>query len=288
MRCTSTTQLGLGAVLAIGALLALATAGAGLAVRAPSSSHTFADEIGDASGAPDIDRVNLVTNDNVSVTIGMQIANRSGFSGLDWYSIALDTDSSPSTGGGGDYGVAGADYVIDVSQAGARLMFWNGVAYELADPQPVIPTMWIEGYGPALRISRGALGDPARLGVMLRTTDGARVDLAPDAGPWAYTVLPLALTAGKVALRHSRDGSRLVAQTEILRSDFEAPLAEGAVRCSARVGAATLVGRGRFAHGLAVCTWRIPRNARGHRVRGGIAATFQGATARRDFSVLVD
>jgi len=279
---------GISVVLALGALLALATAGAGQAARTPSSSHTFADEIGDASGAPDIDGVNLVTNDNVSVTIGMQIANRSGFSGLDWYSIALDTDSSPITGGGGEYGVSGADYVIDVSQSGARLMFWNGVAYELADPQPVIPTMWIAGYGPALRISRGALGDPTTLGVMLRTTDGARVDLAPDAGAWPYTVLPLALTAGKAALRYSRDGSRLVAQTEILRSDFDAPLAEGAVRCTARVGAATLTGRGRFAHGLAVCTWRLTKSARGHRLRGGVAATFQGATARRGFSVLVD
>lgn len=268
-------------------LLVLATATAGQSARTPSSSHTFADESGDASDAPDIGGVNLVTNDNVSVTIGMEIANRSGFSGLDWYSIALDTDTSPSTGGGGDYGVAGADYVIDVAQVGARLMFWNGGAYQLADPQPVIPTMWIEGYGPALRISRGALGDPERIGVMFRTTEGAHVDLAPDAGAWTYTVLPLALTAGRVAVSYSRHGSKLVAATEILRSDFEAPLAEGAVRCNARVGAATLAGQGRFAHGLAVCTWRLTKSARGHRVRGGVAATFQGVTARRGFSVLV-
>jgi hypothetical protein len=147
--------------------------------------------------------------------------------------------------------------------------------------------MWIEGYGPALRISRGALGDPKTLGVTFRTTDGGHVDLAPDAGAWTYTVHPLALTAGKVALRYLHHGSWLVAETEILRSDFEAPLAEGAVGCNARVGAATLVGRGRFAHGLAVCTWRLPKSARGHRVRGGVAATFQGVTARRGFSVFV-
>jgi hypothetical protein len=275
-----------GALLA-GTLLVLATAVAGHATRALSSNHSFADEIDDASGAPDIAGVNIVTNDNVSITIGMQIANRSAFSGLDWYSIALDTDSRRITGGGSDYGVAGADYVIDVSQVGARLMFWNGGAYELADPQPVIPTMWVEGYGPALRISRGALGDPESFGVMLRTTDGSRVDLAPDAGAWTYTVLPLELTAGRVAVRYARHGSRLVAETEIVRSDFEAPLAEGAVRCNARVGASTLAGTGRFTRGLAVCTWRLPKSARGHRVRGGVTATFQGVTARRAFSALI-
>ena len=274
-----------GALLLVGAVLA--SAGAGHAARAPSSNHGYADAVDDALGAPDIGDVNLITNDNVSITIGVDIANRSGFSGLDWYSMAFDTDSSPATGGGSDYGVAGAEYVVDVSDTGARLMFWNGVAYELAFPQPVIPTMWIEGYGPALRIALGALGDPDTFGLALRTTDGARIDFAPDTGTWTYTVLPFELTAGKVTVRSGRHGASLVARTEIVRSDFHVPLAEGAVACSARIAGETLSGRGRFARGLAVCTWRLPKSARGLRVRGGVAATFQGVTARRAFSARV-
>ena len=279
-----TKRRGPAVALLVGALLALGTAGAGHASRGLSSSHRLADEVDDALGAPDLSDPNIVTNDNVSITIGMHIANRSAFSGLDWYSVAFDTDSNLATGGGSDYGVAGAEYVIDVSDAGARLMFWNGGAYELAFPQPVIPTMWVEGYGPALRIARGALGDPESFGVVFRTTDGARVDLAPDSGTWSYTVMPFELTAGRVAVRSTGHGTRLVAETEIVRSDFEAPLAEGAVRCSARIAGETLAGRGRFAGGLAVCTWRLPKSMRGQRVRGGLAATFQGVTARRAFS----
>lgn len=271
-----------GAVLLVGAVLA--SGGVGHAARAPSSNPSYADAVDGALGAPDIGDVNLVTNDNVSITIGIEIANRTAFSGLDWYSVAIDTDSSPATGGGSDYGVVGAEYVIDVSDTGARLMFWNGGAYELAFPQPVIPTMWIEGYGPALRIARGALGDPDRFGLVLRTTDGERVDLAPDAGTWAYTVVPFQLTAGKLTVRSGRHGATLIVETEVLRSDFHTPLAEGAVACSARIAGETLAGRGRFERGLAVCTWRLPKSVRGKPVRGGLTATFQGVTARRAFS----
>jgi hypothetical protein len=276
------TRFGLGALLLVGAVLALSTAGAGRAI-----SRSYDDEVGDSPGAPDIVGGSFVTNDNVSITIGMRVGNRSGFSPLDWYSIAVDADSSPGTGGGSDYGVVGADYVIDVSERGAMLMFWNGSAYELESPQPVIPTIWIAGYGPALRIARAAVGNPKTFALVLRATDGAGVDLAPDTGAWSYTVVPLRLTAGRVAVRSARRGATLVAETEILRSDFGAPLVEGAVTCNAWTAGRTLAGRGRFVHGLAVCTWRLPRGAHGLRVRGGVGATFQGATARRGFRVHV-
>jgi hypothetical protein len=251
-----------------------------------ATSRSYDDDPGDALEAPDISD-SLVTNDNLSITIGMHVGNRSGFSPLDWYSIAFDVDSNRATGGGSDYGVEGAEYVVDVSARGAMLMFWDGAAYELASPQPVIPTIWIEGYGPALRIARSALGDPKSFGIVLRATDGERVDLAPDAGAWTYTVVPLELSAGRVAVRSKRHGATLVAETEIVRSDFGAPLAEGAVRCSARIAGEKLAGHGRFAHGLAVCTWHLPKGTHGRRVRGGVGATFQGVTARRGFSVRV-
>jgi hypothetical protein len=270
------------ALLAAGALVAIVTAGAGDA--APASALSYDDDVEDVLEAPDISAVNLITNDNVSITIGVHIRDRSTFRGLDAYSVALDTDSNPATGGGADYRVAGAEYVVDLAEGSSRLMIWTGSSYELVTPQPLIPTMWIEGYGPVIRIARAALGDPRRVDVVLRTASGLDVDLAPDAGAWSYTVKTLELIPGGLVVGRTQSGTRLVAAMEVLRSDFDAPLDEGAIHCSAKAGGTRLHGRGLFVDQVVVCSWRLPSSVRGRRVSGTVAVTFQGATASRSFN----
>jgi hypothetical protein len=67
------------------------------------------------------------------------------------------------------------------------------------------------------------------------------------------------------------------------RSDFEIALEEGTIRCAAKVGGRSLVGRGAFVDERVACRWRVPKNASGKR----LAVTFQGVTAKRGFSVRV-
>ena len=76
-----------------------ATASVTLATPAGGSAlHSYADSIEDVVTAPDISRSNVVTNDNVVLTIGMHIRDRSSFLEGDAYSIYFDTDSEATTG----------------------------------------------------------------------------------------------------------------------------------------------------------------------------------------------
>ena len=63
-----------------------------------SALSQYDDFIEDVVTAPDVCGANLITNDNVTITMGVHIHDRSGFSALDSYRIHLDTDSSPATG----------------------------------------------------------------------------------------------------------------------------------------------------------------------------------------------
>ena len=74
---------------------------------------------------------------------------------------------------------------------------------------------------------------------------------------------------------------------EVVRSDFEIPLDEGIITCAAKVGGKTLAGRGAFASERVGCMWRVPKTARGKRLRGSVMVTFQGVTAKRSFNVRV-
>src|SRR6266536_6106430 len=64
------------------------------------------------------------------------------------------------------------------------------------------------------------------------------------------------------------------------RSDFE--IEEGTIRCAAKGGGRSLVGRGAFVDERVACRWRLPKNASGKRLAGSVAVTFHGVTAKRD------
>jgi hypothetical protein len=67
-----------------------------------------------------------------------------------------------------------------------------------------------------------------------------------------------------------------VAAMAVERSDFEIALEEGTIRCAAKVGGRSLVGRGAFVDERVACRWRVPKNASGKRLAGSVAVTFQG------------
>ena len=78
-----------------------------------------------------------------------------------------------------------------------------------------------------------------------------------------------------------------VAAMAVERSDFEIAFEEGTIRCAAKVGGRSLVGRGAFVDERVACRWRVPKNASGKRLAGSVGVTFQGVTAKRGFSVRV-
>lgn len=77
-----------------------------LALSAPARTarsaalHRYDDHIEDVVSAPDICAANVVTNDNVAVTMAIHLHDRSTFNPLDSYSVLLDTESNPRRAAG--------------------------------------------------------------------------------------------------------------------------------------------------------------------------------------------
>jgi len=250
-----------------------------------SAFRVYDDRVGDVSTAPDIGVGSIATNDNESITFGLNVRDRSSFEPFDSYSVVIDADSSALTGSVAD---GGGEFLIDVSGRTSALTEWTGSDFELVVPQPRIQSAWMPGYGPAVSIARRGLGDPQRFNFVLESRKGSDRDIAPDIDAWPYRVKPLELTTGKVRVGPARAGGQLRVSMSVIRSDFGVPLAEGVLRCEAAVASKRLRGHALASDGLLTCTWRVPKWGRGRRIRGSVAVTYQHRTASGSFSVLVE
>ena len=67
-----------------------------------------------------------------------------------------------------------------------------------------------------------------------------------------------------------------VAAIAVERSDFEIAFEEGTIRCAAKVGGRSLVGRGAFVDERVACRLRVPKNASGKRLAGSVCGHVPG------------
>jgi hypothetical protein len=243
----------------------------------------YHDSTGETRG-PDICGDNLVTNDNEgTITFGLHITNRNGFAPADAYGVFLDTDLSTATGPGG------ADWRVRIGGDGNPLVSkWNGTDAFVPTEVALSPAVWVREFGgPIFQLNAADIGGAQRFTFVFFATDGANVDGAPNQGAWSYQMTPLVLSAGAVRLDPARSGKTFSARLAVTRSDFAAPLDEGEIACSAKIGARAVSGRGRFAGERVACSFRLPRGTRGKRIIGTISVTFQGVVASRAFSARI-
>jgi hypothetical protein len=260
------------------------------AARCPETSRTLAmrqspstydDTVEDAGAAPDFCAANLITNDNEgAITLALHMHNRAGYQAGDVYELRLDTDLNAATGG------SGAEYVIELRSGNVSLLKWNGTAFETV-AAPSLETEWIPGLGPAVFVNRTDLANASGFNFVLASHAGNDGDIAPNAGAWRYTLAPLTLEVDEFSVGPARAGATLTARMSVIRSDFDVELDEGQVSCSAAVAGRSLRGVGKFVQDEALCTWKLPKNARGKRLTGRMTVKFQGATATRSFAVRV-
>jgi hypothetical protein len=122
----------------------------------------------------------------------------------------------------------------------------------------------------------------------------AHRDLAPDAGHGFYgyqvklAALRLTVRRFSTSPRTPSAGRSFSAFLVAARSDSGAVLKGGRVTCVATVGGRRLTARVHaVVGGRATCTWSIPASARGQTLRGSVAVSFEGLTARKSFSAAV-
>jgi hypothetical protein len=243
---------------------------------------TYDDAIEDSGNAPDFCASELVTNDNQTVTIGIHAHNRSAVLAGDSYGVYLDTDLNSSTGGGG----VGAEYEITIDGTGAQLERWDGTSF-VASGASRLPTAWIPDYGPVVSLPRTTIGDAKGFNFVFVSANGTDTDRAPDSGSWAYSVTPFALKVKSFSIGLAHAGKPFTARALVMRSDFDVPVSEGKIGCSAKLAGRSYAGRGKFAGDRIACTWRLPKQARGKRFAGSVSVSLEGVLAKRSFSVRV-
>jgi hypothetical protein len=122
--------------------------------------------------------------------------------------------------------------------------------------------------------------------------ENAKADIAPDAGHgmWNYQVrtAPLRLVARRFNAGRPVAGRLHTVRMVAARSDTNAVLTGGQVRCAATIAGRRVAARvHRFVGSEARCAWQIPAGARGGTIRGSITVVFEGLTVRRSFSATI-
>ncbi len=269
-----------------------------------ANSTTFTDSTGEDPAAPDITTI-VVSNDDAGiVTFKINISNRPQL-GQDMYMIMfVDSDTNTSTGAPE---LAGADYAFELIRGEINLFKWDGTGFtrRFGDPSAVTLSFAYQA-GITVRISAAELGNTAKFNFVVEVDSGividpvtgapdftnAKSDVAPGGGAGLY---PYIVTIAKPTLLVRRftttpaaapaAGKPFTMRLVASRSDTGAVIQNGRVTCVGRAGTTRLRAQlARVTGGAAVCTWLIPKGAKGKTFRGSVAVSFEGLNASRSIS----
>jgi hypothetical protein len=285
---------------ASGARLPLGTSAPALAA---ANTVTFNDSTGEDPAAPDITTIVVSNDDAGMLSFQVNIPNRPTLGQDMLFELWVDSDSNIATGA---TDLAGVDYVMQLVRGEINLYKWDGTDFtrRFGDPPAVTLSFSYQG-GITVRISATELGNTKRFNFFTFVASGCVVDpvtgdldcssavadVAPSGGAGLYpfevkttppTLIVRRLSASPAKPRAARPFTlRLVAA----RSDTGAVVQNGRVTCVGRAGTTRLRAQtARVTGGAAVCTWLIPKLAKGKTFRGSVAVSFEGLRAARSFS----
>ena len=284
-----------------GTLLA-ATAAAGIALACASASFAensvgLADATEDSGAAPDVSTVAVSNDDSGMVTFKIGVANRTALSPTEFVSVLIDADQKEQTG------ADGADYVLLATAYGTQLIRWNETTSKL-EPAAAASLRSDWQNGPTISIDRQDLGGTTKFYFGVLSSDTAaddQLDAAPERGVWEYEVrLQLRLIAQNPASAFSganaRAGRPYSLGLKTVRTDTGETLHSGTITCSATLGKTRLASvRRSFVESsvggsddtAAVCTWKLPRNAKGKSLKTSVTVSFNGKSVSRSRTLKV-
>jgi hypothetical protein len=295
--------LALPAAAGVALLAAVTGAASPSGTAAPAAnSVTYQDSTGEDPAAPDITTIVVSNDDAGMITFRVNVPNRATL-GQDMYMVLfVDSDNNQATGAPD---LAGVDYVFEVVRGEIGLFKWDGTNFtrRFGDPSAITLSLAYQG-GFTVRISSTELGNTKQLNFIVEVDSGiavdpitgdldftnAKGDVAPGGGaglyPFEVKVAKPTLVVKRLTTTPVRPaaGKPFSAKLQVARSDTGALLQGGRVTCAGRAGAKAVRGAGRFVGRAAVCTWRIPANAKGKAFRGSITIVFEGLRATRSFS----
>lgn len=310
MRLPTRSGLVLALVVAVVAMPTLASGALPLGTAGPAlvaaNSQTYQDSTGEDPQGPDITTI-VVSNDDVgTVSFRINVPNRPTLGQDMLFEVWVDSDNNPATGSAD---VGGADYVMQLVRNEISLFRWDGTDYtrRFGDPSAVSLNFSYQG-GITVRISANELGNTkafkffvvAITGLVVDPVTGdidgtnSRADVAPGGGVglFPYTVNiaePTLVVRGlKTTPAAPAAGKSFTMRMTAARSDTGATLQNGRVTCVGRAGTTRLRAQeAQVVGGAVVCTWLIPKNAKGKTFRGSVTVVFEGLRATRSFQARI-
>jgi hypothetical protein len=282
-------------------LIALPGSALGGGVRHAANSQTFADSIGEDPSAADITSIAVSNDDAGLITWKINISNRPTFTNDMGVVIALDTDRNASTGD--SQGLApGTEYEIDLFPGAVQLFKWNGSDYVDPPSQSTLVFAY-DSTGATIKVNASELGGTNGFNFLAATITGIATapngdpdftnihfDLAPDFGhgTFAYKVLTklkLAVASFVTTPSAPHAGGVFSESLAATENDTGGPVSKGTVACSATIAGKHLVTLAKlFANGVASCSWKIPKTAKGKAFKGTVTLTDAGAIATRSYA----
>lgn len=252
-----------------------------------ASAVFFSDAVGDSGAAPDITDVD-VGNDVVlgPIVFWVTLANRpDGLTGDDALTVYLNTDRNPATGD------AGSDFAVTLDADSVGAYRWDGAQYAAIDAPSLSARFSKPDEAVRIGIHPNHLGGVTAFEFLIESELGDAFDDAPNGPPeWPYTLsagpLQLAVIGSAVVPKRPTAGKVFAAAIQVGRRDINEVLELGKVGCTLRVGTRSLRATGSgIREGLAVCSWRLPKSAKGKLVRASVSLKYGGVTAKRTFTV---
>lgn len=277
----------------VGALCLAGSSGA-------AGSASFADKAADAGVAPDVTAVTVSNDDRGLVTFRVTIANRSALGPDDVVAIPLATDDPGRFGARQD----GANFILLLDgTSGVQLLRWNGGDMVALEPLPASVTGSFADEVMTLTVRQIDLAPgfpdlslPTKLafyvlGIAFSGSEILGQDEAPDtsAEVWSYTlVLPRRIILTYFhAPKTIHAGAAVVTHLGAAWSDTGRFVTPTKIGCRAKLGGRGLRGPAPRFTRYAVCSWRVPKSARGKTVRGSITLTTGRMSVSRSFTTRV-
>lgn len=252
------------------------------------------DPSGDQDGAPDITNVRVSDQKNGWLTFAIATPNYGTLPAETVLGVMLDIDDNPRTGQGG------AEVLVAVGGGEVSLGRWEPRSGWLPDDLPTRARIR-QGRGEVLvDVHVSELDNTRRLGFALIGLDvntvGDQVlgiDLAPDnGGYWRYALANKAavkLVFTKIVTKPARPraGRTFTVGFAATRSDTGRGVVSGTVACRVLAKEKRVAAKGRIAGGAGLCTFVVPRSARGSVLRGTVTVRSGGTSLAWDFAFVV-
>jgi hypothetical protein len=271
------------------ALLLVASAALALsAAQVAGAAASYTDPAGDSGTAPDITAVTAANDAAGALTFTVR-TNQPVLAADALVDLAFDTDQNPQTGG------SGVEFLFLISSGGWEFLRWNGSTF-VAAGAPSANGSYVNGVA-TFKVNKADLGGVEKFTFWADSYQFDANDnvIAEDTSPngtdaYEYTFTkPLTLRASKVTTTPAKPaaGKAFIVGTRVTRGDNGAALASGVVKCTVRVGTAPLRATGRVSNGVALCSMKLPKTAKGKLIKVTVKVTFQGVSTTSTYSARI-